>query len=109
VFNIQHTPGGLMRGVRRKANRIATGMTRALCSENSVMDIFLQAACEAGYPICEDFNGRDQEGRGRWVRGQPPVDGHDNGWVRRLQFSACVPSLRGPFLKKRRGNQPVLN
>jgi hypothetical protein len=31
VPNIQHTPGGLMRGVRRKANRIATGMTRALC------------------------------------------------------------------------------
>jgi choline dehydrogenase-like flavoprotein len=37
-----------------------------LQSENTVMDIFLQAACEAGYPICEDFNGRDQEGLGRY-------------------------------------------
>jgi choline dehydrogenase-like flavoprotein len=35
-----------------------------LQSDNPVMDIFLQAAREVGYPICEDFNGANQEGVG---------------------------------------------
>lgn len=35
-----------------------------LQSHNPVMDIYLQAAREAGYPICNDFNGREQEGLG---------------------------------------------
>lgn len=37
-----------------------------LQSENPVIDIYLQAAREAGYPICEDFNGAEQEGLGRY-------------------------------------------
>jgi choline dehydrogenase-like flavoprotein len=35
-----------------------------LQSDNPVMDIYLQAAREAGYPICEDFNGTQQDGLG---------------------------------------------
>jgi len=35
-----------------------------LQTDNPFQNVFLQAAREAGYPLCEDFNGRDQEGLG---------------------------------------------
>ena len=44
--NIHQTPGGLMRGVRRKASRIATRMTRVLCVVGDLPTTLFPAAGE---------------------------------------------------------------